>query len=85
MARITFKGLCSGTETRHSTKSNKDYQITKFVEIPSLQSFEVFGDLGLAAHEDVREYVIDASIVQLGNVKVQTAGGVAPAPAPKKS
>lgn len=71
MAQITFKGLCSGTETKHSNKSGKYYQITKFVEIPSLQSFEVFGDLALAAHEDVREYVLDANIVSLGNVKVK--------------
>lgn len=83
MAQITFKGLCSGTEERISSKSQKPYKITKFVELPSLATFEVFGDLGLPAHEDPREYVFDANVVQLGNVKVKTAGGVAPSP--KKS
>lgn len=72
MATITFKGICSGTETKNSKKSGRDYQITKFVEIPSLKSFEVFGDLGLSAHEDVREYVLDAGIVSLSEVKVKS-------------
>lgn len=80
MAKIQFKGLCSGTETKLSKKSGKDYQITKFVEMPSLQTFEVFGDLGLAAHEDVREYVLEANVTGLGNVKV-----VSPTASPKKS
>lgn len=74
MAQITFKGLCSGTQTRHSNKSNKDYQITSFVEIPSLNKFEVFGNLGLVAHEDVRDYVFDAGVVGLSNVVVKSAG-----------
>jgi len=76
MATISFKGLCSGTETKHSNKSGKDYQITKFVEIPSLQGFEVFGDLGLSSHDDVREYVLDANVVTLSSVKVKV--GAAP-------
>jgi len=79
MATITFKGLCSGTDKRHSTKKNTDYTITKFVEVPSLQTFEVFGDLGLPAHDDVREYTIEANVVTLGNVKI-----IKPAPQPKK-
>jgi hypothetical protein len=76
MANITFKGICSGTSTKHSNKSGNDYKITSFVEVPSLNKFEVFGDLGLSAHEDVREYVLEAGITGLNNVIVK-AGSVA--------
>jgi len=71
MAQIAFKGICSGTTTKISTKTGKPYSITTFVELPSLKRFEVFGDLKLAAHEDAREYNITADIVQLGNVVIQ--------------
>jgi hypothetical protein len=71
MAFITFKGICSGTTTKVSTKTGKPYSITTFVEIPSLKRFEVFGDLKLPAHEDARDYAITADIVQLGSVVVQ--------------
>ena len=77
MAQITFKGICSGTQSKHSTKKNSDYKITAFVEIPSLQKFEVFGDLGLSAHDDVRDYVLEAGIVGLRDVAVKS-GSVAP-------
>jgi len=83
VAKIAFRGLCSGTEKRHSAKKGTDYTITKFVELPSLSTFEVFGDLGLPAHEDSREYVLDANVVSLGNVKVIT--GSVSVGAPKKS
>jgi hypothetical protein len=79
MAEIRFKGICSGTVAKHSAKKNSDYKITTFVEIPSLQKFEVFGDLGLAAHDDAREYVIEGAVISLQNVVVK-----APAPAAKK-
>jgi len=71
MASVSFKGICSGTTTKVSTKTGKPYSITTFVEIPSLKRFEVFGDLKLSAHEDAREYVFTADIVQLGGVVVQ--------------
>ena len=73
MAKITFRGMCSGTSTKHSKKSGNDYQITSFVEVPSLNKFEVFGDLGLPAHEDVRDYVLEAGITGLSNVVVVSA------------
>jgi hypothetical protein len=79
MAKIQFRGVCSGTEERLSKKTGNPYKITKFVEFPSLQTFEVFGDLGLPAHEDVRDYVLEASVTGLGNVKV-----VSPTVTPKK-
>ncbi len=77
MATITFKGICSGTATKHSNKSGNDYKITSFVEVPSLNKFEVFGDLGLSAHEDVREYVFEAGVTGLSNVVIKS-GSVAP-------
>jgi len=82
MAEIRFKGLCSGSSTKLSSKSGKNYTITSFVELPSLNKFEVFGDLGLPAHEDVREYVIEAGITGLSNVVVKSSGGMN---SPKKS
>ena len=72
MAQITFKGICSGTQAKISTKKGTAYKITSFVEIPSLQKFEVFGDLGLSAHEDARDYVLEAGIVGLQNVVVKS-------------
>jgi len=81
MAQIKFRALCSGTVERISQKTGKPYKITSFTEVPTLKSFEVFGDLGLTAHEEVRDYTFEANIVSLGDVKV-----LAPASAsqPKK-
>jgi hypothetical protein len=76
MATIKFRGMSSGTQKKVS-KAGKDYAVTTFVEIPSMKSFDIFGDLGIPAHEDVREYEFDANIVQLGNVTVKN--GSAPA------
>jgi hypothetical protein len=73
MAKIMFSGLCSGTVTRHSDKSGKDYSITSFVEYPSLQKFEVFGDLGLVAHLEVKDYVLEAGVEKLSFPKVVSA------------
>jgi len=84
MAQITFKGLCSGTVQKHSEKKGTDYKVTTFVEVPSLKTFDVFGDLGLSAHDDIRDYVLDANVVNLGNVTVK-AGGVAQKNNPSKS
>lgn len=70
MAKISFRGVCSGTETRKSKKTGNEYQITTFVEFPTLKPFEVFGDLGLKAHEDVRDYELEANVTGLGNVRV---------------
>jgi hypothetical protein len=80
MAIISFKGICSGTAEKVGQKSGKPYKITSFVEIPSLNKFEVFGDLGLPAHEDARDYVLEAGVVGLSNVVVKPAVN-----SPKKS
>ncbi|MBI5945353.1 MAG: hypothetical protein HY864_13370 [Chloroflexi bacterium] len=73
MATISFKGICSGTNEKVSTKKGTKYKITSFVEIPSLNKFEVFGDLGLSPHDDPREYTFEAGIVGLSNVVVKQA------------
>ena len=73
MAQIIFNGLCSGSVTKTSGKTGKPYTMTTFVELPSLNKFEVFGDLGLPAHSDARPYVLDGNIVSLGNVSVVPA------------
>lgn len=82
MAVIQFRGACSGTVAKHSAKKNVDYSITRFVEYPSLRPIEIFGDLGLVAHEDFRDYVLEADITGLQNVVVHSA---APAVAPAKN
>ena len=86
MAVIQFRGACSGTVAKHSSKKNVDYSITRFVEYPSLRPIEIFGDLGLGAHEDFRDYVLEADITGLQNVVVHSAAPAAPAaPAKNKS
>lgn len=76
MAVIKFRGMCSGTQKKVSKSKGTEYSVTTFVEVPSLKPFDVFGDLGLPAHEDVRDYELEANIVQLGNVAVKN--GVSP-------
>jgi len=83
MARITFKGLCNGTITKTGRTSGKEYQVTSFVEVPSLKNFEVFGDLGLVQNFEVREYTLEADIEGLRNVTV-IAGGSAKRNEPAK-
>lgn len=80
MAEIKFKGICSGTQAKTSAKGNA-YQVTTFVELPSLKTFDVFGNLGLVAHDTPVEYVLQGSITAngLSNVTV-----VSPAPASAK-
>lgn len=78
MAQISFNGLCSGSVTKTSSKTGKPYTMTTFVELPSLNKFEVFGDLGLVAHSDPRPYILEGNVVSLGNVSVVPAS-------PKKS
>lgn len=71
MAKIVFRGMCSGTQTKISKSKGTEYKVTTFVEMPSLQKFDVFGDLGLTAHEDARDYELDATVVNLANVVVK--------------
>jgi len=68
--QLTFQGLCKGTEKKHSTKSNQDYYITKFVELPSMNTFEAFGDLGLPVSLVPTQFVLEAEVVQIRNVSV---------------
>jgi len=74
MAVITFKGICSGTEDKIGRTSGKSYQITKFVELPSMKAIEVFGDLGLPVSLEARDYVLNADVVKIQNVVVITGG-----------
>jgi len=62
MPRISFTAICSGTVQKVGRTSGKAYQITRFVEIPSLQVIEVFGDLGLLPHADARDYVLEGGL-----------------------
>lgn len=65
MAQILINGICSGSETKHSAKSGKDYTITRFVEVPSLQGFDLFGDFNLQPSQEVKQYVFEAGIEAL--------------------
>ena len=78
MAKIQFRGMCSGSQKKDKRDGSGSYTVTRFVEVPSMQSFDVFGDLGLPASDQVQDYQLDADIVNLRNVKLS---GV---PAPKK-
>lgn len=71
MAQITFTGMCKGTETKVSSKTNREYKITSFVDMTTFKTFEVFGDLGLQPDTNPREYKLDATIVTLNDVKVR--------------
>lgn len=85
MAKIVIVGRCSGTEVRHSNKSGKDYSVTRWSEVPSMKSVELFGDFGLAPSDEVREYVLEAGIKELTFPALVSNNPVpAPAPAPKK-
>lgn len=77
MARITFTGLCNGTEEHVSEKTGKPYKSTEFVDLTGkrMQVFMVFGDLGLPKDTTPREYVLEGQVVSLGGVRV--AGGPA--------
>lgn len=70
--RLAFRGICNGTETKVSGKSGKPYQITKFCEFPSLNTFEVFGDLGIAPTLEPVDWELDGQILSVSNVKVLT-------------
>ena len=74
--KISFRGICSGTETKKSLKSGKDYQITKFVELPSMKVLEVFGDLGLPVSETPVQWDLEGEVTAVRSVKV-IAGGKA--------
>jgi len=72
--KVKFRGYCSGTETRMSQKTGKPYQITKFVEVGTLDDLEIFGDLGLVAHEEPRDYEIIGKITGFEFPKVLVNG-----------
>lgn len=82
--QIIFDGLCSGTETKHSEKSGKDYQITSFVEMPAMKSFQFFGNFELVASLEVKRYTFEASVGKNGNLEFPRLVSVAPVPAPLK-
>jgi hypothetical protein len=65
-----FRGLCSGTETRISKTSQQPYQITKFVEFPSLNTFEVFGDLGIPPTLEAVDWEMEGQIEKVNKVKI---------------
>lgn len=72
MARIVFTGLCGGTVEKVSSKTGKPYKITDFTDLSGskMKVFQVFGDLGLPKDLTPKEYVLDASVVSLGDVQV---------------
>jgi hypothetical protein len=70
---IRFRGMCSGTEKRHSNKTGNDYTITKFVEVPSMSVLDVFGDLKLGSSESVQEYVLEGDVTGINNCRVVSA------------
>ncbi len=78
MAQIKFVGICSGTEQKTSQKG-MPYSITNFVDLANMKPFSCFGDLGLPKDLTPKEYVLEASVVQLGAVSVVSGGGSAPA------
>lgn len=67
---LKFRGLCSGTETKISKKSGQPYQITRFVEMPSLKTFEVFGDLGIPVTMEPTDWELQGDIENVSNVQV---------------
>jgi len=73
---INFRGICSGTETRISRRTGQPYQVTTFVELPSMKLLEVFGDLGLPVTETPVQWSLDATVKQIENVKI-LSGAVA--------
>jgi len=81
MAIVTIKGICSGTAQKVGRESKKPYAITRFVEFPSLRPFDVFGDLGIPASAEVREYVFECDIKEISNVVVVSG----PSPASKNN
>lgn len=70
MAAVKFRGLCSGTQVKNKRDGSGTYTITRFVEVPSMRPFDVFGDLGLKPSEEVREYEFEATITGLSEVKL---------------
>ena len=85
MAKIVIVGRCGGTLTKHSVKSGKDYQITRFSEVPSMDMVDLFGDFKLEPSDEVREYVFEAGIGSLNFPKLVSSVVVSPASSPKKS
>lgn len=72
MATIKFIGLCGGTQDATSTRTGKPYKFTEFTEVggSSMRSFRLFGDLHLPRSMVPTEYVLEAGIDQLADVKV---------------
>jgi len=66
---LKFKGLTSGTEQKMS-RAGQPYHITKFVEIPSMNTFECFGDLGLPAVVVPTDFELSADVTGVKNVVV---------------
>jgi len=80
--KIVVVGMCSAAESRHSQRTGKDYFVTTFVESPSLKSFEFFGDFGLVASREDKEYIFEASLSKDGKVEFPKLISVTPVPAP---
>jgi len=78
MAKIIIVGRCGGTQTKHSTKSGKDYSITRFSEVPSMDTVDLFGDFKLPASDEVKEYVFEGGIGALNFPKLISANVVPP-------
>jgi hypothetical protein len=69
LMQFMFNGMCSGTETKNAKKTGNPYQITTFVELPSMHSFQLFGDFQLPMSQEVKQYVFEAGIGQNGNIE----------------
>jgi hypothetical protein len=87
MANVSVTALCGGTETKISAKTKNPYQITKFVEVPSMVPFEVFGDLGLPVSMTPVQFEFECGITGLSNVKVLSGSlpGAVPVAAAKSA
>jgi len=80
--KVTVNAMCSGSQTKKSQKGN-NYTLTNFVDVDTMRTFSVFGDLGLPADKTPREYVLDGVTVQ--NFNAESVFGSAKAPAPARA
>lgn len=84
MAQLIVNAMCSGTETKHSSNSGKDYQITTFVEMPSMKSFQLFGDFQLPLSQEVKQYIFETGVDASGKLSFPKLVSSLPVPAPVK-
>jgi len=71
MAKISFVGLCGGTQTKVSVKTSKPYTYTDFTELGTQhRSFRIFGDTVYPQSNVPTTYVFEAGISQLADVKL---------------